>query len=236
MHLSTYTKAAHNQINLTAPTWKKKKKTFLWDRIAQVSRIVWTKLSKNSPFTNFSFSLTWSGKLQWKDTTENTAGRLSPLVSGETAEWCHRNRKDGSEKCFCKTAAERPLSASDYKFIFCKGTFWHNVQRKDIKCNLSANETKKWMRRRERQHILLKYVDMPLRSQCVPPSDTKGWNVLISADNIYTEKASNTSFKVPKTSIALSPEGRGLGESPLQLWQAGNRACAPSHQHHLFPS
>lgn len=125
-------------------------------------------------------------------------------------------------QCFCKTAAERPLSASNYKFIFCKGTFWHNVQRKDIKCNLSANETKKLMRRRERQHILLKYVDMPLRSQCVPPPDTKGWNVLISTDNIYIEKTSNISFKVPKTPIILSPEVRGLVESPLQGWWTGN--------------
>lgn len=172
--------------------------------------------------------MTWSGKLQWKDTTENTAGRLSPLVSGETAEWCHRNRKDGSEKCFCKTAAERPLSASDYKFIFCKGTFWHNVQRKDIKCNLSANETKKWMRRRERQHILLKYVDMPLRSQCVPPSDTKRWNVLISADNIYTEKASNTSFKVPKTSIALSRRKRVGWEPSATLANRQQSLCTIS--------
>lgn len=139
-------------------------------------------------------------------------------------------------KCFRKTAAERPLSVSNYKFIFCKGTFWRNVQRKDIKRNLSANETKKRTRRRERQHILLKYVDMPLRSQYVPPSDTKGWNVLISADNIYTEKTSNISLKVPKTLIILSPEASGLGGSPLQGWQTGDGACGPSRQHRLFPS
>lgn len=54
------------------------------------------------------------------------------------------------------------------------------------------------MWRQEKQCILLKYVDVPLRSQCMPPPDTKGCNVLISADNIYTEKASNISFKFPK--------------------------------------
>lgn len=145
-------------------------------------------------------------------------------------------REGWLQKCSCKTATERPLSASDYKFIFCKGTFWHNVQRKDIKRNLSANETKKLMWRRERQHILLKYVDMPLRSQCVPPSDTKGWNVLISADNIYTEKTSNISFQVPKTPITLSLEAGGLAESPLRGRRTGDRACGPPRQHRSLPS
>lgn len=139
-------------------------------------------------------------------------------------------------KCFCKTTVERPLLASDYKFIFCKGTFWCNVQRRDIKRNLSANETKKRAWRWERQHILLNYVDMSLRSQCAPSSDTKGWNVLISANNIYTEKASNVSFKVPQTPIILPPEARELGESPLQKSDKQATDWGPCHSHRLLPA
>lgn len=142
-------------------------------------------------------------------------------------------------KCFCKTAAGRPLSASDYKFIFCKGTFWHNVHGKDIKSNLSANESRKWMWRRERQHILLKYVDTPLRSQRVPLPDTKGWNVLISADSIYAEKTSSISLRVSKTPVLLTPAEvwlRGLCEAMAGEPGPGPRACRPpSPQHRLLP-
>ena len=52
----------------------------------------------------------WSGKLPWKDTAENTAGRLSPLVPGETAEQCHRKGKDGS-----KNVSARPLPKDLYQ-------------------------------------------------------------------------------------------------------------------------
>lgn len=136
MHLSTYTKVAHNQINVQLLI---EKTTFLWECLAQVSIVVCTKLSKMSSFTKFSFSLMWSGKLQGKDTTLNTAGRLSPPVRDGRA--MPPQREGWLWKGFCRIAVERPLSASDYKFIFCKGTFWHNVHRKDTKGNLSANET-----------------------------------------------------------------------------------------------
>lgn len=139
--------------------------------------------------------------LVWTITTE--ARREDP-AEGLPPGGSEQQRERRLWKCLCQTAAGRPLSARDYKFIFCKGTFWHNVRRKDIKSNLSANETRKQMWRRERQHILLKYVGTPLRSQRVPLSDTQGWNAPISADNIYTKEASTISLNVSKTPVVLS--------------------------------
>lgn len=87
------------------------------------------------------------------------------------------------------------------------------------------------MWRQERQCILLKYVDVPLR--CAPPPDTKGWNVLLSADNTYTEKASNISFKFPKCLWSFLQK---QGSWVWVLCRTLHWACGPSHQHHLFPS